>query len=505
MADTFPVPEDSSDAATARGLMATLTHELRTPLNGIIGTASLLADTPLGPHQAEYVTTIRKSAARLLDMLNNVLDFARLETQPTRFSPNWMDPAALARDVCELLAPRAHEKALDLAVAVWPDAPVEAFADSEALRQILFNLTGNAIKFTDTGSVLIEIMRASPDAGGLALRVSDTGPGVPLEHQLRIFEAFAQVDSQGTPRDGGVGLGLAIVKRLVTDLEGSLDICSEHGHGARFEVTFPRMRTRATSAKPGSSNLETDAIVGLAGLPAATTLALALELHRLGLRPEILSEGVLPAMPVSGVLADARISRAWLGDLIARNDVLIVLRPEDRAMIPDFRKRGCVGYLVRPVRPVTLSSQLGRSMEHGVTVPEDERVAMRSRQSGQVLVADDNGVNALIAQRALEKAGFTVTVVRNGADAVECALQQPFDLVLMDLRMPLVDGFEAMQRIRACGGGDVPIVAISAEIDPIIERRARECGADAVATKPLDAATLIGIVQHWSKRGRAAA
>lgn len=504
MKNALEAPRSGPERPAPEQLMATLSHELRTPLNGIIGTASLLADTPLGPHQSEYVATIRKSAVRLLDMLNTVLDFARLEEGHFRVEQAWFDPGALARDVCELLAPRAHEKGLDLAVAQSADVPARILSDAGRLRQILFNLAGNAIKFTDAGSVLIALSAASPNGRGLSVKVYDTGPGIPPNHQGRIFEAFAQVPSATGPRDGGVGLGLAIVQRLVQDLSGTVTVESMPGLGSVFTARFDAIATETTHDQTAPDE-ESGEPVGLAGIPAATLLSVSRELVRLGMRPVLLSPDADPPSDVGVVLADARAPRAWLDMLALRHAVLVVLRPEDRALIPAFRERGCVGYLVRPIRPSTLAERLRQRGEGGAGANDDDRVAVPTRRTGGVLVADDNPVNALIARRALEKAGFTVTVVTNGTEAVEAALSRPFDLLLMDLRMPLMDGFEAMMRIRAEGAVDLPIVAISAEIDPVIEQRARQCGANAVAAKPLDAATLTAIAQRWSGLGQQAA
>lgn len=478
----------SEPESPEQAFLATASHEIRTPLNGILGTVSLLLETDLSPAQREYAETIRLSGGRLLDLLNNVLDYARLDASAVELETENFCPLQLAREVTELLAPRAHAAGLDLAVRAvhWP-VPIYA-GDAGRLRQILFNLVGNALKFTRQGAVLVDV---EPRAWGLTLRVRDTGPGIATEDQARLFEAFRQSATADAYRDGGVGLGLAIVKRLADLLGGSVTVDSRPGEGATFSVDVP---LRPADAPSLHDPARLSGRIGLAGLPAATTLALAATMS--GLETEVfqidLSTGEMPA-GIDAILVGADLPEAMVSALARRAPALVVLRPEDRGAIGRFRQLGCRGWLVRPLRMSSIAERilLARSGRLLAEEPETEPGA------GRVLIADDNPVNALIARRALESAGFTVTVAATGSEALDAAARMAPELVLMDLRMPVMDGFEAMRRLRA-GGFTAPIIAVSAEINPDIERRARDCGASGVAAKPLDAQALRSLALQWT-------
>ncbi len=485
---TAPPSSPPETNSPEQAFLATASHEIRTPLNGILGTVSLLLETDLSPAQREYAETIRLSGARLLDLLNNVLDYARLDASAVELESESFCPLQLSREVAELLAPRAHAAGLDLAVRAlhWP-VPTY-IGDAGRLRQILFNLVGNALKFTSRGAVLVDV---EPRASGFAIHVRDTGPGIAPEDQARLFDAFRQSAIGDAYREGGVGLGLAIVRRLADLLGGTVRIASQPGEGATFtvEVAMPRAGT-----PPAHDAQKLGGRIGLAGLPPATTLALAAAMA--GLETEAfqidLSSGDVPP-GIDVLLVGADLPEALVASLARRAPSLVVLRPEDRGAIGRFRQLGCLGWLVRPLRMSSIAERivLARS---GRAVSEEPETA---GGSGRVLIADDNPVNALIARRALETAGFAVTVAVTGSEALDAAARMTPDLVLMDLRMPVMDGFEAMRRLRA-SGSVMPIIAISAEMTPDIERRAREAGASGVAAKPLDAEALRSLALQWT-------
>ena len=230
--------EQHESQDTAHRFTAAVSHEIRTPLNGILGMAALLEETDLSPVQRDYAGAIRKSGARLLDLLNNVLDFSRMEAGDIPLDIAAFDTYDLVQDVAELLAPRAHAAGLDIAGVVHPDLASRMMGDAGRLRQILFNLAGNAIKFTESGSVLIEA-RPGADGEGIELVVRDTGAGIPEHAKAHLFEAFSQVSAADARRDGGVGLGLAIVARLVEAMKGKVRLESAFGHGAMFVVEVP--------------------------------------------------------------------------------------------------------------------------------------------------------------------------------------------------------------------------------------------------------------------------
>lgn len=478
-----------------RAFLATASHEIRTPLNGILGTVSLLLETDLTPAQAEYAEAIRKSGARLLDLLNNVLDYARLDAGALETEEASLAPADVAREVVELLSPRAHQAGLDIAVCSAGADHLRGKGDAGRMRQILFNLVGNALKFTERGGVLVRVVETP---AGVRYDVIDTGPGVAEADRARIFRAFRQASAADAGKDGGVGLGLAIVDRLTRALGGEVSVTSAPGVGSIFSVALPIAGLR----RGAESVLLPPLRVALTGLPPATGFAAAATLANAGARPVWIGvEALKHRPPFDVILAGAEVSTAELKRLSRLAPLIVVLRPEDRAALPKFQDAGATGWLIRPLREASLLERVGLAKEKMPAPTADAGAGGRSRR---VLIADDNPVNALIAQKALEKSGFVATLAATGGDAVEAASALQHALILMDLRMPVMDGFEAMRRLREAGVG-TPIIAISAEINPQIERDARSAGADAVASKPLDVETLRRLADTWATPGKSAA
>ncbi|MBI1340654.1 response regulator [bacterium] len=499
-----PSPEDTGAAAR---FTAAVSHEIRTPLNGILGMAALLEETPLEPSQRAYVEAIRRSGARLLDLLNNVLDFSRLEAGAMPLEESVFAPADLIQDVAELLAPRAHAAGVDLASIVDPRLTARMSGDVGRLRQILFNLTGNAVKFSDRGAVLIEARVGAGDRG-VSFVVRDTGVGIPADARERIFEAFGQTSAADSRRDGGAGLGLAICARLTAAMKGEIRFESAPGEGAMFEVDLPLHPASAplpeSSLKPSPAAIETrlsGARIALF-LPAASALACAASLTAHG-ATVLCGPGADHSATLT--IMDAALPPLRIGAAARRGPVLVVLRPEDRARIPAFRDIGCVGYLIRPLRAQSIAERAALALT-GVRDIDAEREAGSEGRGRRVLVADDNAVNALLAKSALAAAGFRVDTAGTGAEALEAASDGGYDLIVMDIRMPVMDGLEATRRIRALGGaaGTTPIIALTADIDPELEARAREAGVDAMASKPIDPPGLRALAAAWTGGGVAA-
>lgn len=481
----------------AHRFTAAVSHEIRTPLNGILGMAALLEETELTPSQRDYAGAIRKSGSRLLDLLNNVLDFSRMEAGDIPMDAAPFDPSDLVQDVAELLAPRAHAAGLDIAAVVDPDLASRLIGDAARLRQILFNLAGNAIKFTSSGGVLIEARRGR-DGEGLELVVRDTGVGVPEHAKSKLFEAFSQVNAADARRDGGVGLGLAIVARLVEAMKGTVQVRSAFGHGAMFVVGVP------LSAAPSPG----DQARKLRGRP----LRVAIEL------PPVSALATIGALAMGGaklvsdpadadlVIIDASLPPAQIEQIARRRRTLIVLRPGDRSRIEQFRGMGCAGYLIRPLRAASIVERVGLTLA-GAVQPDPAEQTIRPGEAGTVLIADDNAVNALLARSALTAGGFRVDTAATGAEALERVGETLYSVIFMDIRMPVMDGLEATRRIRRLGGpaAETPIVALTADIDPDLETAARLAGVSQLAAKPIDPPRLRELAYSWARQKKQAA
>ena len=485
-------PEKQGETSADQAFLATASHEIRTPLNGILGTTSLLLETNLNPAQREYAEAIRNSGARLLNMLNNVLDFARLDAGDIALEEVSFSPAKLTREIIELLAPGAHAKGIDIATRRFCESTCLAYGDAGRIRQILFNLIGNALKFTDKGGILIDI---NPGHDRIIWSITDSGPGITPENQKNLFKAFHQTQVSDAQKDGGVGLGLAIVKRLTDILGGQIRITSLPGYGTKFQLKMPLKPTfeEAVPRQPVSIP-HAPKRVALVGLPEPTTLSISLSLYHANMSAILIDPRTDIKKP-DVILVDATMSSSKIARLAAIAPTLVVLRPEDRPAISRFRLLGCAGWLVRPLRRDSLIERIILASAGNRNIGETAET--KAPQGARILIADDNAVNTLIARRALEKAGFIITVAATGVEALEAAQAMDHALILMDLRMPVMDGFEAMQRLRATGH-TTPIIAVSAEINPQIEARARECGANAVASKPLDATALRMLATTWA-------
>lgn len=474
-------------------LFATLTHELRTPLNGILGMAGLLARTPLEASQAEFVTALRRSGEHLLDLITEILDFSRLEAGRIVLDDAPFAPDAVIQEVVELLSPKAFDKGLELVTRTAPQTPKMVRGDAGRLRQVLFNLVGNAVKFTDRGGVAVTLDPCGP--GRLLICVRDTGPGIPEDKQAHIFEEFAQANVAHARMHGGTGLGLAIVRKLCATMGGEVRVASRAGHGATFSVEVPMVALEGA-----------DVACPLTGIKAhllTSNPVIAVELRTL---LEALGAGVtVSASPPRVVEADVLlVDHPPGGDpspRLPQTAPIIVLSPqEQRDVLSAYEAKGVRHYLLKPLRKASLVEQIQAVVARRPAAPfevQDERARdVTDALAGlRVLVADDNPINALLARTVLTRAGCTVQVAQDGEEAVNAALKAspPFDLVLLDLRMPGVDGFAAARLIRAAPGpiGRTPLIALTADDSDEDRKTAIAAGMDAFLTKPIQLARLV--------------
>jgi two-component system, NarL family, sensor histidine kinase BarA len=491
------VAKDAAEAATnaKSDFLATMSHEIRTPMNGIMVMAEMLAAGEIPPRQRRFAEVIAKSGSSLLAIINDILDFSKIEAGKLELESAPVDLADVAEDVCSLFWERAQAKGLDLASYVDPATPKLIASDEVRLRQIVGNLVNNAIKFTETGGVLVQI---EPRAdGSLRIAVHDTGIGIATDKLGSVFGAFSQADQSTTRKFGGTGLGLAICKRLVEAMDGRIEVTSRLGKGSVFSVDMPVSVIEPAEPWP---RLEGDR-AGLALDGPSTRHAMGRYLARSGLKTFtwagaddgpggllVGDAGPLGA-PHAGFEA---ICIGGYGDSAPealRRDGLV-----DAVLVQPFRRRDLKALLVqrqdgapiRAVRPETLAA--------GESLP---------RFTGaRVLVADDSAVNREVAIEALSRLGIDADVVADGVQAVEAALGgDGFDLILMDGSMPRMDGYDAARGIRArqaaAGASPTPIVALTAHVVGRAAEAWREAGMDAVLHKPFTLASLARTIGQY--------
>ena len=484
--------------------LAALSHELRTPLNGVMGMTRLLELTRLTAEQKAYVGALAESGEHLLGLVNDVLDYARLGAGAIALREGTIDAENLLRSICELMSPRAREKGLEVGWAVGAKVPL-LMGDEVRLRQILLNFTGNALKFVDEGGVLI----TAELAGGGAVRfgVTDTGPGVPAALRAHIFEAFTQIDPGQAPRAAGAGLGLAIARRIAEAMGGTIGVEETDGGGALFWFDAPFAKGPARSQGAGLTGQR----VAVASPSPIIRKAAVLSIEASGGR-------ALAGSSLEAVLAGAGEDDVLLIDHACANPpalaalpfgrvAVVLLGAEDRHLIDEYRAAGFAGYLIKPLRRASLVARIlavtGRRVE--AALAEDERIEDAEPETGfaapiagvRVLLAEDNPINAMLAAAMLRKQGCRVDQVADGEAAVAAASSQTYDLVLMDMRMPLMSGLEATRTMRA-RGIETPVVALTANAFEDDRLACLAAGMDDFLVKPLGPEDLAAAVSQWT-------
>jgi CheY-like chemotaxis protein/nitrogen-specific signal transduction histidine kinase len=512
--------------------LATMSHEIREPMNGVIGMTRLLLETPLSEEQQGFVKAVLDSGQALLTIINDILDLSRMEAGHLELDSIDFDVRNLLERVVAIVEPRARDKGLKLQLVVEPDVPTLLRGDPGRIRQIFLNLLGNAVKFTTAGEVglTVRLLTEGPHDLRLGASVRDTGIGIPAHLQGGLFTAYAQADPSVPRLYGGSGLGLTICKRLVGLMDGEIHLSSVPGQGTVFDLTLALARPPGTRSAAGHVPAEIAGTRLLIVDGTATTRSMMLQHTRSwSVEAQVVDSGAAALAALSTAQRAGRAFEIALidsslpdmsGEKLGRRikaspklravELVMIASSGLRGDAARVKEIGFAAYLPKPVTAVTLLDCLlalrsrqgdagGGSGGSGLITVHS--MSERRPASLRILLADDNPLNCRLAALMLEKAGHQIDVVHDGVLAVEALGAKDYDLVLMDVQMPGVDGFEATRRIRELPGGraGVPVIAITANAMVGDEQRCLAAGMDDYVTKPIDRARLLAKVAEWGQ------